>query len=148
AREALLGQRRLVVGARDARVGNDRLPRDGLLPLPKPGAQARARGLARSSGRGRREPCCRGRRPSLGAATGSGAAGDALRQFPRRRGGAGVKVLVTGGAGFIGSNLVRALLERGDDVRVRDNLSTGSRTNLAGLEVEVVEGELRSYQRV
>jgi UDP-glucose 4-epimerase len=56
--------------------------------------------------------------------------------------------LVTGGAGFIGSNLVRALLERGDTVRVLDNFSTGSRDNLAGLEVEVVEGELRSYERV
>ncbi len=57
-------------------------------------------------------------------------------------------VLVTGGAGFIGSNLVRALLERGDDVRVLDNFSTGSRGNLVGLDVEVVEGELRSYERV
>ena len=61
-----------------------------------------------------------------------------------------MKVLVTGGAGFIGSNLVRALLSRGDDVRVLDNFSTGSRRNLSGLEqdVEVVEGELRSYERV
>jgi len=59
-----------------------------------------------------------------------------------------VKVLVTGVAGFIGSNLVRALLERGDDVRVLDNFSTGNRSNLAGLEVDVVEGELRSYERV
>ena len=58
------------------------------------------------------------------------------------------KVLVTGGAGFIGSHLVRALLERGDDVRVLDNFSTGGRANLAGLDVEVVEGELRSYERV
>jgi UDP-glucose 4-epimerase len=58
------------------------------------------------------------------------------------------KALVTGGAGFIGSNLVRALLERGDDVRVLDNFSTGNRANLAGLEVEIVEGELRSYERV
>jgi len=58
------------------------------------------------------------------------------------------KVLVTGGAGFIGSNLVRALLERGDDVRVLDNFSTGSRSNLDGLDVEVIEGELRSYERV
>jgi nucleoside-diphosphate-sugar epimerase len=61
-----------------------------------------------------------------------------------------VKALVTGGGGFIGSNLVRALLARGDDVRVLDNFSTGSRANLAGLEsdVEIVEGELRSYERV
>ncbi|HEY3920827.1 MAG TPA: NAD-dependent epimerase/dehydratase family protein [Gaiellaceae bacterium] len=58
------------------------------------------------------------------------------------------RVLVTGGAGFIGSNLVRALAERGDDVRVLDNFSTGSRANLAGLDVEIVEGELRSYERV
>lgn len=61
-----------------------------------------------------------------------------------------MKVLVTGGAGFIGSNVVRALLARGDDVRVLDNFSTGSRTNLAGLEgdVDLVEGDLRSYERV
>jgi UDP-glucose 4-epimerase len=59
-----------------------------------------------------------------------------------------MRVLVTGGAGFIGSNLVRALLERGDDVRVLDNFSTGSRRNLDGIEVEIVEGELRSYERV
>ena len=59
-----------------------------------------------------------------------------------------MRVLVTGGGGFIGSNLVRALLERGDDVRILDNFSTGSRDNLEELDVEVVEGELRSYERV
>jgi len=58
-----------------------------------------------------------------------------------------VKALVTGGAGFIGSNLVRALVERGDGVRVLDNFSTGNRRNLDGLDVDVVEGELRSYER-
>jgi UDP-glucose 4-epimerase len=59
-------------------------------------------------------------------------------------------VLVTGGAGFIGSNLVRALLERGDRVRVIDNFSTGHRANLADViaEIEIVEGELRSFERV
>jgi nucleoside-diphosphate-sugar epimerase len=60
------------------------------------------------------------------------------------------RVLVTGGGGFIGSNLVGALLERGDDVRVLDNFSTGNRRNLADVwdDVELVEGDLRSYERV
>jgi UDP-glucose 4-epimerase len=55
------------------------------------------------------------------------------------------RVLVTGGAGFIGSNLVRALLDRGDDVRVLDNLSTGRRENLAELEprIDLVKGDIR-----
>jgi UDP-glucose 4-epimerase len=43
-----------------------------------------------------------------------------------------MKSLVTGGAGFIGSNLVDALLARGDEVTVLDNLSTGRRVNLDG----------------
>jgi UDP-glucose 4-epimerase len=43
-----------------------------------------------------------------------------------------MRTLVTGGAGFIGSNLVDALLDRGDEVTVLDNLSTGRRVNLDG----------------
>jgi UDP-glucose 4-epimerase len=43
-----------------------------------------------------------------------------------------MRALVTGGAGFIGSNLVDALLARGDEVAVVDNLSTGRRENLDG----------------
>jgi UDP-glucose 4-epimerase len=54
--------------------------------------------------------------------------------------------LVTGGAGFIGSSIVRALLARGDAVRVLDNFSSGKRENLAGLarDVELVEGDVRA----
>ena len=43
---------------------------------------------------------------------------------------------------------MRALLEAGHEVRVLDNFSTGSRGNIAALDVEVIEGELRSYERV
>ncbi len=53
------------------------------------------------------------------------------------------KYLVTGGAGFIGSHLVRALLEQGDFVRVLDNFSTGRRENLEGLNIELIEGDIR-----
>ena len=59
-----------------------------------------------------------------------------------------MKALVTGGAGFIGSNLALALLARGHDVRLLDNFSTGHRANLEPLDAEVVEGDLRSYERV
>lgn len=53
--------------------------------------------------------------------------------------------LVTGGAGFIGSNLVRGLLARGFAVRVFDDLSTGRTENLAGLEnrIDFVRGDVR-----
>src|SRR5205807_1859568 len=42
-----------------------------------------------------------------------------------------MRAMVTGGAGFIGSHLVDALVARGDEVHVVDNLATGSRQNLA-----------------
>jgi UDP-glucose 4-epimerase len=48
-------------------------------------------------------------------------------------------VVVTGGAGFIGSNLVDALTARGDDVVAVDDLSSGRRENLAGSPAELVE---------
>jgi len=53
--------------------------------------------------------------------------------------------VVTGGAGFIGSAIVRALLARGDRVRVLDNLSTGRRSNLTEVlpDIEFVEGDVR-----
>ncbi len=59
-------------------------------------------------------------------------------------------VLVTGGAGFIGSHLVRALIARGERVRVLDNLSTGKMENLAGLEgqFEMLTGDLRDPDAV
>jgi UDP-glucose 4-epimerase len=55
------------------------------------------------------------------------------------------QVLVTGGAGFIGSHLVERLLAEGARVRVLDNFSTGRRANLQALlpDIELVEGDLR-----
>ena len=65
-----------------------------------------------------------------------------------------MKYLVTGGAGFIGSNLTRALLSTGKSVRVLDNFLTGKRENLAGLAeahgdaFELLEGDLRDPETV
>jgi UDP-N-acetylglucosamine/UDP-N-acetylgalactosamine 4-epimerase len=58
--------------------------------------------------------------------------------------------LITGGAGFIGSNLVAELVGRGERVRVLDNFATGQRPNLAALadKIEVIEGDIRSYHIV
>lgn len=53
-------------------------------------------------------------------------------------------MLVTGGAGFIGSHIATALVERGDRVRVLDNLSTGKLDNLAAIrnQIEFIQGDL------
>ena len=58
--------------------------------------------------------------------------------------------LVTGGAGFIGSSLVRGLLKEGKTVRVIDNLSTGSITNLEDLldQVEYIDGDIRDLSAI
>lgn len=57
-----------------------------------------------------------------------------------------MKTLVTGGAGFIGSNLVKLLLEKGFEVKVLDNLSTGYKRNLSGYDVEFIQGDIRDQQ--
>jgi UDP-glucose 4-epimerase len=56
----------------------------------------------------------------------------------------GQRALVTGGGGFIGSNLIRALLTEGYAVRVIDDFSTGRRVNVSGIadEVELIEGDI------
>lgn len=61
-----------------------------------------------------------------------------------------VKSLVTGGAGFIGSQVVRTLLREGHEVRVLDNFSTGKRSNLEEVlpEIDLREGDLRDQNAV
>jgi UDP-glucose 4-epimerase len=61
-----------------------------------------------------------------------------------------MRVFITGGAGFIGSHLAEACIARGDEVTILDNMSTGSRTNIAHLEgkVTVHEGDIRDEDLV
>ncbi|MFA5293548.1 MAG: SDR family oxidoreductase [Phycisphaerae bacterium] len=58
--------------------------------------------------------------------------------------------LITGGAGFIGSNMVRFLLDKGQKVRVLDNFETGKRKNLAEIadKIELIEGDIRDKAKV
>jgi UDP-glucose 4-epimerase len=61
-----------------------------------------------------------------------------------------MRAFITGGAGFIGSHLADALIARGDSVTILDNLSTGSRSNIAHLEgkITVIEGDIRDKELV
>lgn len=61
-----------------------------------------------------------------------------------------MKYLVTGGAGFIGSNIAEKLLHLGHEVRVLDNFSTGPRENLATFEkdIHLIEGDIRNFDTV
>jgi UDP-glucose 4-epimerase len=61
-----------------------------------------------------------------------------------------MRVFITGGAGFIGSHLADACIARGDEVTILDNMSTGSRANIAHLEgkVTVHEGDIRNKDLV
>ncbi len=61
-----------------------------------------------------------------------------------------MKVLVTGGGGFIGSHIVDEAVQRGYEVRVLDNFSTGRRQNLTHVQdnITLIEGDLRSYHTV
>ena len=61
-----------------------------------------------------------------------------------------MRIMVTGGAGFIGSNIAHTLVGRGETVRILDDFSTGRPQNLAGIEdrIEVVRGDLRDPKAV
>jgi UDP-N-acetylglucosamine/UDP-N-acetyl-alpha-D-glucosaminouronate 4-epimerase len=60
-----------------------------------------------------------------------------------------MKVLVTGGGGFIGSHLASRLADLGHDIRILDNFASGQRSNMLSLadDVELIEGDIQSYER-
>lgn len=61
-----------------------------------------------------------------------------------------MRFLVTGGAGFIGSNITRQLLKDGHDVRILDNFSTGKKDNIADLtdKIDLIEGDIQDITTV
>jgi nucleoside-diphosphate-sugar epimerase len=61
-----------------------------------------------------------------------------------------MKYLVTGGAGFIGCNIARKLLEEGHQVRIIDNFSSGKQANIAEIlhDIELIEGDIRDFWTV
>lgn len=61
-----------------------------------------------------------------------------------------MRFLVTGGAGFIGSNIVKGLVENGYQVRVLDNFATGQRSNIEPFlkDLELIEGDVRDFWTV
>lgn len=61
-----------------------------------------------------------------------------------------MKYLITGGGGFIGSNIAHELVKRGEGARILDNFSTGRRINLSGIEssIELIEGDIRDFWTV
>jgi len=60
------------------------------------------------------------------------------------------KYLITGGAGFIGSNIVEELVKQGQEVRILDNFSTGKKENLSDYisSIEIIEGDIRDVKTV
>ena len=61
-----------------------------------------------------------------------------------------MRVLITGGAGFIGSHLADHYVNAGHQVTLLDNFSTGSKTNISHLEgtIKVVDGDIRSIDLI
>ena len=61
-----------------------------------------------------------------------------------------MKILITGGAGFIGSHLCDALIAEGKEVTILDNLSTGSKKNISHLggKINVTQGDIRDQKLV
>lgn len=61
-----------------------------------------------------------------------------------------MRYLITGGAGFIGSNIALELIKRGEQVRILDNFSTGRRENLEPLrgQIDLIEGDIRDFWTV